>query len=275
MREPSRQQVSQRWLEPRKERGEAEKASSRSSWDSRVERAPLVPWRRLIIECGALLVIVCIFTGFALLFASRYDECVLRSGIERHPAQQFISVRSLTGMLQWQVDAQGQLFASAEPSPNATFRMEQYDDTWVCLRWLGDMRVVEVQPVGAANPWALTTGGYACGDRDAQLFALKGRSVRRAARRASRRATRRAPRRTRAMRVHVVTRPPRSRAAPLEERGQLRPRPRRRAAPRARGHRPTVPLSAQGVAADARDAADGDRPDERRLHGAAAHEARG
>ena len=93
--------------------------------------------------------------------------------------------RTATGVnasfhVEWQVRASLAAPTLASPASITTsitsLRVGLQDKEWFCLRSLADLRVVEVMPSDAAQPWVLRAVRYGC-SQPAQLFAYRGHSI--------------------------------------------------------------------------------------------------
>ena len=143
-----------------------------------------VPYR-IAIEC-LLLLLLC---SWSLTFLSwrQTKACSpphAHAGVGRSPVA-IVSVR--TGLM-WSVDERGVVVMHeravdepSEPPSRQAFHLEWQQpvgsDSYFCLRWLRDMRLVEVALPGETDEYMLRVGGsYGC-DHSAAHFAFRGSSL--------------------------------------------------------------------------------------------------
>ena len=144
-----------------------------------------VPYR-IAIECLVLLLLgSCSLTFLSWRQTKACSPPHARAGVGRSPVA-IVSVR--TG-LAWSVDEHGTVVMEtrgmddpSEPPSRQAFHLEWQQpvgssDSYFCLRWLRDMRLVEVALPGAADEYMLRVGGsYGC-DHSAAHFAFRGSSL--------------------------------------------------------------------------------------------------
>ena len=85
-----------------------------------------------------------------------------------------VAVYSSSTDLAWSVDAATGQVGMAETVVHGI--NIEWAQGHFCMRWLGDLRLIEVAMPGSADEFVLRTGRYRC-DRPAQQFEMRGQSV--------------------------------------------------------------------------------------------------
>ena len=134
------------------------------------------PWRTV----AEILVIVLLCSwGLTYFIVNRLRVCQPGSHALNDDSG-IIEIVATLSDLAWTVDDGGVItLASTDDVPAAkrAFHIEWHQEQAdFCLRWLGDMRVLESVPAGQRDAFVLRTGGYSC-DHATQYFKQSGGSL--------------------------------------------------------------------------------------------------
>lgn len=143
------------------------------------EPAPLVNRSRLFAECAVLIIVILWLGTIALLYATRAQGCHVFTSPNTGRGR-FVHLRAYNGR-PWRVGGDGVLSLAPKAGNHGVdaslaFAVEWEDDEWFCLRWLGDMRLLEVVMPPAAQAWTIRTGKLGCTARE-QRFTFRQASV--------------------------------------------------------------------------------------------------
>jgi len=138
------------------------------------------PGRLLVEGCICVLVLVCVLAVYACTHVS--EACSL---ISRSPAREPIAIASTMTGLFWSVSPDNGTLRLAEAAGGSSelerreqsFRLEWgASGKYFCLRWLGDLRLVEVAVPPAGGASTLHVGRIRC-DHRSQHFQMRGSSL--------------------------------------------------------------------------------------------------
>lgn len=132
------------------------------------------PWR---IATEVLVVALCFSWGLSLLTLYRSRKC-LASDALHDGGTHIASVTAAFGDLAWVVD---EGFVKMAPTAETELERRAFHLQWIshdsfCLRWLGDMRVVEAVVPGKPDAFMLRLGRYNC-EEPTQHFKIEGQSI--------------------------------------------------------------------------------------------------
>jgi len=153
--------IEQRWSDG----GESDSLAPRSS------RREFFSCRRCAVECLVLAMLVSWAAVMCYLVADKYTECAASSGGRGFS---YVNIRAWAGGLYWTAGRDGEVGVVHGRPHNSTWRMEEHEGGWFCLRHVSDLKLVEAIPSGGADSYSLRLRRYGC-DSDAQRFKFQGK----------------------------------------------------------------------------------------------------
>jgi hypothetical protein len=130
--------------------------------------------RRLAVECLVFGLLVSWLVGMCILLADTYTDCAASSSSR---GLSYVDIRAWAGSLYWTVGRDGEVGVAHGRPRNSTWRVEEQQNGWFCLRHVADLRVMEAVPNnGQPDAMSLRLRRFGC-DSDTQHFKFQGKSM--------------------------------------------------------------------------------------------------